>query len=198
MAEKRRAGRPPATLGKREVILDAALRCFVERGFHGTAIPEIAERAGIAAGTIYHYFASKEALVNTLFRTWKAEIAQRVLAAFPQAAPPRDQFSIMWRTMVDFAVRYPDAFAFLELHHHTSYLDAESIAVDRNLKDFAGGIVRRAQADGLLKPVDPTLLMELVFGAFNGMMAAVYDGRIKLTPALIAAADEACWDAISF
>jgi len=196
-AEKRRAGRPPATLGKRDVILDAALRCFVERGFHGTSMPDIAERAGIAAGTIYHYFPSKEALVNTLFRTWKAEIAQRVFAAFPQHAPPREQFAIMWRTMADFALKHRDAFAFLELHHHTTYLDGESIAVDRNLKDFAHGIVRRAQADGLLKPVDPNLLMELVFGAFNGMMAAVYDARITLTPAAIAASDEACWDMVS-
>jgi TetR/AcrR family transcriptional regulator, repressor of fatR-cypB operon len=198
MAEtRRRAGRPPATLGKRDVILDAALRCFVERGFHGTSMPDIAERAGIAAGTIYHYFPSKEALVNTLFRTWKAEIAQRVFAAFPQHAPPREQFAIMWRTMADFALEHRDAFAFLELHHHTTYLDGESIAVDRNLKDFAHGIVRRAQADGLLKPVDPNLLMELVFGAFNGMMAAVYDSRIHLTPAAIAASDEACWDMVS-
>ena len=195
-AEKRRAGRPPATLGKRDVILDAALRCFVERGFHGTAIPDIAARAGIAAGTIYHYFPGKEALVNTLFRTWKAEIAQRVFASFPQDAPPREQFAIMWRTMADFALKHRDAFAFLEHHRHT-YLDAESTDADRKLKEFAAAIVRRAQADGLLKPADPTLLMELVFGAFNGMMAAVYDGRLRLTPAAIAASEEAAWDMVS-
>jgi AcrR family transcriptional regulator len=196
-AEKRRAGRPPATLGKRDVILDAALHCFVERGFHGTAIPEIAARAGIAAGTIYHYFPSKEALVNTLFRTWKGEIARRVLAAFPQGAPPREQFQVMWREMVAFATAYPAAFAFLELHHHTSYLDAESLSVDRNLKDFASAIVERAQAAGLLKPLAAPILMELVFGAFNGLMAAVYAGTISLTPDVITGAEQACWDAVA-
>jgi len=43
---------------KRETILAAALELFVERGFYGTAVPEIAERAGVGAGTIYRYFES--------------------------------------------------------------------------------------------------------------------------------------------
>ena len=75
---KRKPGRPPAGPERREAILDAALHSFVDRGFHGTAMPEIARRAGIPAGTIYHSFASKEELVNALFRTWKAENARRV------------------------------------------------------------------------------------------------------------------------
>src|SRR5262245_20911865 len=49
-----------AELDKEEAILNAALELFVERGFHGTTVPSVAERAGVAPGTIYHYFASKE------------------------------------------------------------------------------------------------------------------------------------------
>jgi AcrR family transcriptional regulator len=197
MATVRKRGRPTAPPGRREAILDAALACFVGRGFHGTAIPEIAERAGIAAGTIYHYFDSKEALVNALFRHWKGVVARRVLAAFPQGAPPREQFAAIWREIVDFALAHPDAFAFLEYHHHASYLDAESRAVDGNLKEFGAAMVKRAQQAGVLKPHDPALLMELVFGAFNGMMRAHAEGRIALGPEAIAAAEQACWDAVA-
>ena len=53
---------------KREAIMTAALELFVERGFFGTAVPEIADRAGVGAGTIYRYFESKEALVNEIYR----------------------------------------------------------------------------------------------------------------------------------
>src|SRR4051794_26267436 len=91
MARARR-GRPPLRLDRRDSILDAALACFVERGFHGTAIPEISHRAKIATGTIYHYFESKEALVNALYRKWKGAASQRVFAAFPQGASAREQF----------------------------------------------------------------------------------------------------------
>jgi TetR/AcrR family transcriptional regulator, repressor of fatR-cypB operon len=177
--------------------MDAALACFVERGFHGTAIPQIAKRAGIAAGTIYHYFDSKEALVNALYRTWKGAVAQRVFTAFPQAAPARQQFRVMWTEIVRFAREAPQAFAFIELHNHSSYLDAESLAIDRTLKDFARAMVQGAQAQGLLKPLDGTVMMELVFGAFIGMMRAEWEGRIELTDEIIAAAEAACWDAVA-
>ena len=177
--------------------MDAALRCFVERGFHGTAIPQIAEKAEIASGTIYHYFASKEALVNALYRLWKGTIAQRVYAAFPATAPTRKQFEVMWNEMVAFATSEPTAFAFLELHNHASYLDAESLAIDRAVKDFAAAIIRRAQADGLVKPLDAKVLMELMFGAFIGMMRAHWEGRITLTDDVIRAAEQACWDAVA-
>src|SRR5512138_2812357 len=112
MNAPRKRGRPPNPSNeRREQLMDAALSSFVERGFYGTSIPEIAERADVAAGTIYHYFDSKEALVNELYRTWKTKIAQRVFTAFPAGAPVREQFRVMWQVMIDFATSEPAAFA---------------------------------------------------------------------------------------
>ncbi len=190
-------GRPPARPDRRESILDAALQCFVERGFHGTAMPQIADKAQMAAGTIYHYFDSKEALVNALYRSWKGAVAQRVFQAFPPTASPRKQFEVMWAEMVAFAMANPTAFAFIELHNHASYLDAESKAIDRTLKDFAATMIERAQAEGLVKRLDARVLMELVFGAFINMMRAHWEGRIELDDAVIRAAERACWDCIA-
>ena len=197
MVTPRKRGRPPERTDRRESILDAALESFVERGFYGTAIPQIAEKANIAAGTIYHYFESKEVLVNALYRHWKATVAQRVFKAFPQTASTRKQFEVIWYEIVAFATEHSTAFAFIELHNHASYLDAESLAVDRNVKDFARVVIARAQADGLVKPLDANVLMELVFGAFIGMMRAHWEGRIALSDDVIRGAEQACWDAIA-
>lgn len=194
---RRGRGRPPAHPDRRESILEAALHAFVERGFHGTAIPQIAERANIAAGTIYHYFESKEALVNTLYRSWKSHISTLVFAAFPQGAPVREQFRTMWNVMVNFATDHPTAFAFIELHNHASYLDRESLAIDRTIKEFTAGVIQRAQREGLVKQLDAHVLMELVFGAFIGMLRAYWEKRIVLEADVIAGAEQACWDAIA-
>ncbi|MBK8235357.1 MAG: TetR/AcrR family transcriptional regulator [Deltaproteobacteria bacterium] len=175
----------------------AALACFVERGFHGTAMPQIAERAEVAAGTIYHYFPSKEALVNELYRKWKSVVMQRVFKAFPQGVGAREQFRVMWLEIIAFARDDPDAFMFIETHNHASYLDDESVALDRNLKDFARSMLGLAQSQGLVKPLDATLLMELVFGAFVGMMRAHTEGRLVLDDEVVAQAERACWDAIA-
>ncbi|MCA9618468.1 MAG: TetR/AcrR family transcriptional regulator [Myxococcales bacterium] len=182
---------------KFEAILDAALVLFVERGFHGTAVPQVAKRAGIATGTIYRYFDSKEALVNALFRRGKEAIARRVYTNFPATAPTREQFRAMWHEMAAFALEQPKMFAFLELHHHASYLDAESRALENQLKDFAAGIVEGAQAAGVLKVMNPRLLMELVFGAFTGMMRAHFEKRVELDSTAIEQAERAAWDAIA-
>src|SRR5215510_1707077 len=71
---------------KREAIMNAALELFVERGFFGTIVPEIADRAGVGAGTIYRYFDSKEALVNAIYREPKLEFGRVAGENFPLQA----------------------------------------------------------------------------------------------------------------
>ncbi len=182
---------------KVDAILTAALELFVERGYHGTSVPSIAERAGVAAGTIYHHFAGKEELVNAVFRRWKERIAREVHAGFPATAPPREQFRAIWTLMARFALANRDAYTFLEFHHHGSYLDDDNKALDAGLKQFAAMVVGQAQASGIIKQVNPMLLMELTFGAFNGMMRAHYEGRIVLDETTLAEAEAACWDAVA-
>lgn len=197
VATAKKRGRPAGHGDRRESILDAALACFVERGFHGTSVPEIAERANIAAGTIYHYFDSKEALVNALYRSWKTKVGQRVFMAFPQGAPVREQFRVMWNELIGFATSAPVAFAFIETHNHSSYLDAESRAIDNNMHGFAHSMITRAQQQGIVKPLDAWVLMELIFGAFIGLLRAHWEGRVKLNDDVIRDAEQACWDAIA-
>lgn len=52
---------------KRQVILDAAVRVFARQGFHTCRVSDIADEAGVAYGLVYHYFSSKEAILDTLF-----------------------------------------------------------------------------------------------------------------------------------
>lgn len=59
------AGRPAND--KKAQIVDAAIQVFAEKGLHGTRISEIAQRAGIAYGLVYHYFKNKEAILDSIF-----------------------------------------------------------------------------------------------------------------------------------
>lgn len=190
---RRRTKRAAATF---ESLLDAALRVFVERGYYGTSVPDVAREAGVANGTMYHHFPSKEALVNALYRRWKDRVASIVFTEFPTAAEPREQFRSMWHALASFARENPRAFAFMELHNHASYLDAESQALENRLKEFTTAFVERAQTLGQLKPIEPALLIELVFGAFNGMMRTQWERRVDLTDEKVEAAEAACWDMV--
>src|SRR4051812_46371152 len=118
---------------RREDILESALELFAERGFHGTAVPAVAEAAHVGAGTIYRYFASKEALVNVVYKRWKTALAYAIVTDFPFHATAREQFHAFFSRTIDFAAEHPRAFKFLELHHHAPYLDERSRALEAEI-----------------------------------------------------------------
>ena len=188
-----RSGKPS---DKREAILTAALELFVERGFFGTAVPEIADRAGVGAGTIYRYFESKEALVNAIYREQKLLFAHVVLDDFPASAPVRDQFRLLWMRMAQFAIENTSSFVFLELHHHARYLDNESRAVEQRMTALIEHVIVSAQARGELKAAAPRLLMGMVLGAFIGVIRSCVEIDQPLDQADWKMAEQCMWEAI--
>ena len=181
---------------KREAILDAALDLFVERGFFGTAVPEIADKAGVGAGTIYRYFDSKEALVNAIYRQQKQHFAHVVLDDFPASAPTREQFRTMWMRMAKFATTNVKAFIFMELHHHQRYLDAESRALEQRMLGLFTHVVTAAQARRELKAGPPSLLMGIVMGAFVGVIRSCVEVQQSLEDADWVLAEQILWEAV--
>ena len=191
------AGRPSLRhLGdKREAIMAAALELFVERGFYGTAVPEIADRAEVGAGTIYRYFESKEALVNALYRREKQRFASYTMGDF-QASGARELFHQLWTKMAAFAVEEPKSFVFLELHHHARYLDAESRAIEHRMLELFNNVIKAAQSRGELKPCAPRLLMAICMGSFVGLIRSCVEDDQPLASADWQTAEQCVWEAI--
>jgi AcrR family transcriptional regulator len=194
-------GAPAGRVGKgggdkREQIMAAALDLFVERGFFGTTVPEIADRATVGAGTIYRYFDSKEALVNSIYRQEKMRFGHEVIDDFPVASPTREQFRLLWMRMARFAAANPSSFVFLELHHHARYLDLESRAVEARMLDLLIHFVANAQGRGELKPGNPRLLIGMVMGAFIGVIRNCVEIEQPLGEADWKVAEQCMWEAV--
>lgn len=181
---------------KAQAILDASLELFAEKGYDGTAVPLIAEKAGVGAGTIYRYFESKEVLVNILYSKWRTIFRDELLADVPADAPPRDVFSMLWNRMADFQRQYPQAYAFLEFYNHT-YLNEENVTMTEGIIDFLAGFLRRGQDHGVFRKVPPGMLIFMVLGAFVGLVRAENAGRLELTVEAVRESEEICWRAIT-
>lgn len=175
--------------------MNAALELFVERGFYGTTVPEIADKAEVGAGTIYRYFPSKEALVNELYRHEKTRFGAAVVTGIP-AGNAKELFHTLWRRMVDFAVENQKSFQFLELQHHAAYLDAESHALEARMTQMFEQVIKSAQARGELKNGTPGLLMGLVMGAFIGVIRSCIDVDLAPAGADWKLAEQCVWEAI--
>ncbi|MCB9595027.1 MAG: TetR/AcrR family transcriptional regulator [Sandaracinaceae bacterium] len=181
---------------KKERILDAALGLFAERGYHGTAVPLVAEAAGVGAGTIYRYFEGKQGLVNELFRREKRAVTNHVLGSFPFSEPPRSQFHYFFGRIVEWARTQPQSFQFLEHHHHGPYLDEDSLALEREVTEYALNYVRMLKTTGIARDADDHLFLVVVWGTIVRMMREAWNGSLELTDAFLAQAEEACWEAI--
>lgn len=187
---------PTPRSDKAERILDAALELFAERGFHGTAVPLVAERAQVGAGTIYRYFASKEALVNALYQRWKEAVLRSVLVGFPFEKAPRDQLTHFVRATMRFARENPAAFRFLELHHHAPYLDEKSKAIEERALGMVRTLLSETARQGLIKPIDPGILSAIVWGAMVGLIRESEQGHLELDEDDLPNVEQVLWEAI--
>lgn len=185
-----------ATSDKREAILGAALELFAERGFHGTAVPLVAEKAKVGAGTIYRHFESKEALVNALYQHEKRAMLDALLAEFPFDKPHREQFRVFFMRMAAYARAHPLSVRFMELHHHQAYLDDAS----RHLEAHGNTLLETAILAGIraeaLKDLPPQTLLAVVWGIFLGVLKGWSEGRLTLDEATLRPIEQCLWEAI--
>jgi len=187
---------PSEPSDKRERILDAALSLFAERGFHGTPVPLVAERAQVGAGTIYRYFASKEALVNALYQRWKLAFSDAVSADFPIEKTTRAQWSHVFRRAIDFAQKNPQAFDFLELHHHAPYLDQESRALENRVMTLAQSILEASRIMKATRDESSALLISLVWGGLIQLIRCARQGMLELDAATLDRFENLTWEAL--
>lgn len=190
----RDAGKRPDD--KREAVLRAALELFAERGFHGTAVPEIADRARVAAGTIYRYFDGKEALVNALFKRYKAALGACLMGDFPFDGTPREQFHHFFVRAMTFAKKEKLAFQFLEAHHHAPYLDSESRAIEERTLEPAKLFFEQADRLKITRKVKPEALGAMVWGAIVGLVKSGWEGRLEIDAKVEQGIEDALWDAL--
>ena len=186
-----------AATDKRDRLLEAALDLFETRGFDGVAVPEIAAKAGVATGTVYRYFESKEALVNVLYRHWKAVYNAFVLAPVAPTLSVRAKFSAYWQRMMVFARTYPRAARFMDLHHHGAYLDEESRALSLTYAETARAFMAEARAAGAIRDIDPTLIVALMWGAAAGLAKFAGQNAIAFDAVTASTMEDALWRAIA-
>lgn len=184
---------------KRSAILDAALRSFAERGVHAVAVPEIAETAGVATGTIYRYFESKEALINALYRREKTAVHEYLYGSVERdGQDEKALFDQFWQRVVSLIRERPDTYRFVELQDHRAYLDEESLALERSVLRPIVNHIKGLQRRGVYRDdVRDRVLMAMVWGAIVNLFKAERMGLLSVRRADLEAARELAWQMYS-
>ena len=165
---------------KQEDIFDAAIQLFAERGYDGTTIPMIAEKANVGAGTIYRYFENKEALVNSLFSKSMLQLSETIKTDFPVEANIREQFSHTYNRLFEFARNNVDAFLFTNSHCDSYFLDEQSKKIFDDFIGFFMNIIEDGIEKGFLRPLPPVALIIIVYQPLEKLTKSNGDRAIRI------------------
>ena len=177
-AESPEAGEPE----KRRAILHAAVRVFAEKGYHGCRIADVAQAAGVAYGLVYHYFRSKEELLESVFaEQWALLVnALRAIDEGPGKAP--DKLEAMTRFVFDVFKTAPAAVRVLILEvartPHALRAGSTRETFEAAVRIVAD-VVRRGQGRGEIRPdLDATVVAASVLGAVELAVTAMVVGLV--------------------
>lgn len=138
----------------RQRLLRAALELYTTNGLRATTTPEIASRAGVAEGTIYRHFTSKEHLLNEVYRgsqRWALTLLRDIEEAEKGVKAP-DRLARLARRLFEAAERDPAAVRMLLLVREDKALDEKSRETAREFRVALQHLVASGKSDGLVRP----------------------------------------------
>ena len=164
---------------KRRLILDAAVRVFARKGYHTCRVGDIAEEAGVAHGLLYHYFRSKEELLETIFReTWR-DLLDAVRSVEETDETARDRLAGIAKILLRAWRRDPDLVRVLVREvTRSSHLQRRIDEIDQA---FAGieRIIARGQERGEFRSdVDPRMVSYVFYGALEEILTGWVMGQL--------------------
>jgi AcrR family transcriptional regulator len=163
---------PP--IDKRRQILDAAIRVFARQGFHATRVSDIADEAGVAYGLVYHYFKSKEEVLNELF----TERWSLLLAAIDEAdsgdRPPREKLETVAAFIIESYRHDPELMKVIivEVTRAANSFGQTHLREIRRAYDSIARIVEEGQESGAFRSdIDPAFASMSFYGAIEQLLS---------------------------
>ena len=159
------------TLDKRRILIDAAVRVFARRGYHAARVGDIAEEAGVAHGLLYHYFSSKEEVLETIFNETWSELLEAVRDVEESGDPARVQLRHVAAILLRSWRRQPDLVRVLVLEVTRSAQLGQRVSDVRDAFAAIERIVTRGQEAGDLRSdLDPRLASVVFYGAIEEIL----------------------------
>ncbi len=181
---------------KIRAIYTATLRLFESQGIAGINMANVAKEAGIATGTVYIYFKSKEELLNILFKETKVRSAEKIAKSYSEKESVKIVFNRMWLHYFKFSLEHYSESLFHEHFSISPLLSKENKKLSDEALAPIFNLIERAKKEKLVKSLDSMLLFFQIKGSMQSFTAAVKAGYIKPSKANVEHAMAMCWDSI--
>jgi TetR/AcrR family fatty acid metabolism transcriptional regulator len=164
----------PVATDKRRQILDAAIRVFARQGFHSTRVSDIADEAGVAYGLVYHYFPSKDEVLNELFSARWSLLLGAIDEIDRSEGSPREKLGGVAAFIVD-SYRYdPELMKVIivEVTRAANSFGRTHLPEIRSAYESIAKIVADGQEEGVFRrDVDPIFASMSFYGAIEQLLS---------------------------
>jgi TetR/AcrR family fatty acid metabolism transcriptional regulator len=166
-----------SAVDKRRLILDAAVRVFARQGFHTCRVSDIADEAGVAYGLVYHYFQSKDEVLDTLFLERWNVMLEAIHETDVQDIPAREKLHAIASFIIESYRHDPDLMKVIivEVTRAANSFGAVHLAKIAEAYGQIAGIVEQAQKSGEFRD---NVSAEFAAMAFYGAIEQVLTGWI--------------------
>jgi TetR/AcrR family fatty acid metabolism transcriptional regulator len=164
---------------RRRRILDAAVRVFARRGYHGARVGDIATEAGVAHGLLYHYFSSKDEVLETVFRDNFGELLERFRAVEASAEAAPDKLAGIAKILLRTWRNDPDLVTVMVRDVARSARLQEQIAEVGEAFAIVQRVIEQGQREGSFRPeLDPRLASWIVYGGLEEVLTGWVLGQL--------------------
>jgi AcrR family transcriptional regulator len=183
---------------KRYAVIHAALDLVAEHGFHGAPMSAVAERADVAAGTIYRYFENKDALILETFRFLGDMIQKVIMEGYPERGGVRERYLHVGATLMRHLVASPRELRFIEQFNNSPYgaHRRRELMLGRGDRNLVLDLFEEGRREGIVKDLPIPVLYALAFGPLIQICRDAAFGFLTLDDRRLADSVEACWDAV--
>ena len=183
---------------KRTAVIHAALDLVAEHGFHGAPMSAVAERADVAAGTIYRYFENKDALILETFRFLADMLQKIIMEGYPGGGGVRERYLHVGTTLMRHLVGSPRELRFLEQFQNSPYgaHRRRELMLGKGDRNLVLDLFEEGRREGVVKDLPIPVLYALAFGPLIQICRDAAFGFLTLDDRLLDDSVEACWDAV--
>ncbi len=177
-------------------IYTATLQLVMEIGIAGITMRHIAQKAGIATGTLYIYFEDKDKLINSLYEECRAVSINAYFKDYDPALPFKTCFQTIWKNIFQFRVANFDVAVFMEQYIHSPFISESTREMSRQLYEPLFKLFDRGREELVFKNLDTKLLLIFMMGSISELIKYLKYYKRKITDDILADAMAMCWDGL--
>ncbi len=181
---------------KVNAIHKAAIELVTKTGFSGLKMAEVAKKSGVATGTLYVYYKSKEELINDVYLVTKEEIAGAIINPEYLKETFYETFKAMWYGYFGYCLQYPEKMLFVEQFIYSGYISEINIAKADSHFEPLDQFLIQGQKNGHIKEMHVEIIKAHLQGSVHEIVKMKVRGDIQLEEDGMHTCFNMAWDGI--